>query len=396
MRIVYFQFVPHYGGAARSCVEFCRRLSEHVDVSIVDPYGTAEMYGEAIRNAGLDYHVLCPDQKQSYIGGHGNPLSRALRIGKALPDLLGVRRRAAQVLGELQPSVVCSDSFKSGVLMQTCLSLRSIPLVLYLRGWYTPEKMPWYGKWLCRKRAAMVWAVSRATEGALRCAGVDPRRIRVLHNPIDVDASIARAKRPFDAEPPQMDRPVRILLPAGIMRAKGQHTAVDALARLVADGYDPVLWIAGDHQAIGKNKHYVDEVRALAVSLGVTDRVEWLGLRHDVPQLMNAATVVTLPSHTEGHPRVILEAMSLARPIAATPVGGIQDMIMPEVTGLLFEVDDAEGLARCIRRFADDPADAGRMGRQGQDYIRRCFRMEQQTEKALAFLRQAAEKEPGR
>ncbi|NLF33080.1 MAG: glycosyltransferase family 4 protein, partial [Planctomycetes bacterium] len=140
----------------------------------------------------------------------------------------------------------------------------------------------------------------------------------------------------------------------------------------------------------------VDEVRALAASLGVSDRVEWLGLRHDVPQLMNAATVVTLPSHTEGHPRVILEAMSLGRPVAATPVGGIQDMIMPEVTGLLFEVDDAEGLARCIRRFTDSPADAERMGRQAQDYIRRCFRLEQQTEKALAFLRQAAEAGPPR
>ncbi|MBN1512508.1 MAG: glycosyltransferase family 4 protein [Phycisphaerae bacterium] len=387
MRVVIFSFRPHYGGAARSDVELAQRLKRHVDVAIVDPDGRCEDYATAVHQAGIDYRVLLPDARSTVIGGRGqSALYRLTRLVLALPRLLAVRSRTARVLGEMQPSVVLCPNFKSAAMIALSPSLRHLPVMLQLRGWYTPDMVPWYGRWLMRKHCAGVLAVSYATRNALHCAGVDPGIIHVLHNPIDMDDMLRRAVLP-PAEPlPQAGRAVRMVLPAGIMRAKGQHTAIQALARLLANGFDAVLWIAGDFQAIGKNRPYLEECRRLAENLDVAHRVEWLGLRRDMPQVMQAATVVVLPTHSEGHPRSVLEAMSLAKPLAATPVGGILDMILPEVTGLFFDVDDDAGLAECVERFTRDPVAAERMGRQAQDYIRRRFQVEDQLQRVLKLL----------
>ncbi|MBN2446898.1 MAG: glycosyltransferase family 4 protein [Phycisphaerae bacterium] len=387
MHIVMFSFRPHYGGAARSDVEFARRLSAHADVSVVDPYGECEPYVKAVREAGLPYHVLCPEARATVVGGKGfSRVHRLWRMALAVPNLLKVRARLCTVLRNLRPSVVCTNNFKSAILATPIWGLRGIPLVLHLRGWYTPDMVPEYGKWICRRHCAAVIAVSYATRSALQCSGIDRGIMHVLHNPIDTEEMIALSARELDAPLPQSHRPVRILVPAGIMRTKGQHTAIAALRRILDTGHDAVLWLAGDFQPIGKNKHYLQQTKALADSLGVADRVEWLGLRHDMPQVMKAATIIVLPTHSEGHPRSVVESMALAKPMAATPVGGVLDMILPEVTGLLFDVEDDEGLAECVGRFVNDPEAAAEMGRRAQDYIRRSFRIEDQINRALTIV----------
>ncbi len=389
MRIVFWEFVPHYGGGARTNVELARRLSPHAEVAIVDPYGSSEAHVAAVRKAGLDLHVLFSESRSSYIGGRdANPLVRALHVLGAVPNLLRLRRRTQALMTELRPSVVICNSFKAAMVLQSVRALREVPLVMYLQGWlpFTPQHMPGYGKRLCRSRRTSILAVSHATKGAIVCCGVEWSKVHVLPNGIDVDLMLKRADRPPEGPLPQAERAIRILLPAGIMRAKGQHTAVKAMRRLLDRGRDAVLWIAGDHLPIGANKHYLDETEALAQRLGVSDRVEWLGLRGDVPQLMRAATVVVLPSHTEGHPRVIVEAMALGVPVAATPVGGMLDLILPEVTGLFFEIEDDAGLAECVHRLADDPAQAQRIGRTAQQFVRAELSVERQVRRALQIF----------
>jgi glycosyltransferase involved in cell wall biosynthesis len=270
-------------------------------------------------------------------------------------------------------------------------SLMRVPLILYLRGWYTPDMMPGYGRWLCRKRTAGIFALSHATKSALICSGIEGQKIHVLHNPIDVDEYLELSRRPLARELPQQARPVRILLPADIIRTKGQHTAVEAMRQILARGHDAVLWLAGEHAwPQGENRDYFQGTQELARQLGVADRVVWLGRRDDMPQVMAAATMVVFPSHTEGQGRVLLEAMSLSKPVAACPSGGILDMVCENVTGLLFDVDDAHGLSDCVCRLAGNTAFAAQLGRQGVDYIRMTFTPKQQLEKALKVMSSVA------
>jgi len=389
MRIVFLGFTTHYGGASRSQIELAARLNRHADVSVIDVYGCCESYVQAARDAGLDLHVLEPSEAR-IIGGHGRPLLRAARVLSSAREMFALRKKTRRLLAELGASVVCTNNAKSIMLATRLWSRRQpVPLAVHLRGWYTPDMIPPQARWLFQKRCAGLLAVSQATKSALMCSGIDSGKIHVLTNPIDVEAVTARADSPLDAPLPQSERAVRILLPAGLMKEKGQHTAVRAMRGILDAGHDAVLWLAGD-VGFGTDTQYVPRTKALADKLGVSDRVQWLGLRSDVPQLMKAATVVILPTWSEGMPRAVLEAMALARPVAATPTGGVTDLILDGVTGLLFDVEDDEGLAACVDRLVRDESLARRLGETARRNMRENFRTDAQTARALEIFRRIA------
>jgi glycosyltransferase involved in cell wall biosynthesis len=185
-----------------------------------------------------------------------------------------------------------------------------------------------------------------------------------------------------------MERPVRLLMPATIIHSKGQHTAIRALSRLVRAGHDAVLWLAGD--LTSQTQPYADHCNELAKGLGVAQRVVWLGLRTDMMQLMKACTIVVLPSYSEGHPRVTVEAGALGKPFVGTPVGGVTDMILPRITGMLHEIDDDEGMARCIMELLENPALCDRISQNARAYIRECFTVPQQMTQILTVLQKVA------
>jgi glycosyltransferase involved in cell wall biosynthesis len=80
-----------------------------------------------------------------------------------------------------------------------------------------------------------------------------------------------------------------------------------------------------------------------------------------------------LPSRSEGIPNIALEAMALGKPVVATRVGGIPDIITDGEEGLLVSPEDPPSLARALRRVLDDEALAGRLGGRGRDRVRKSF-----------------------
>ena len=385
VRIVFLQIAEYFGGSTRSLVEVATRLNEHEDVSVVDVFGTCGPFCEAVTAAGLDYHVLSPGGRLKKVGARGKVVRRLRGLLRTVPTTIKAAARAQRLLTRLHPSVIISSDFRSILPLQLRPALRRLPVVVYLRGWWRPEMLAAYSRYLARKRCAAMIAVSRPTKLAMVCAGVDPGKIHAIHNPIDAESFAASAARELDAPLPQADCPVRLLMPATLIRSKGQHTAIQALRRIVDAGHDAVLWLAGDLTETARP--YVAECTALAERLAVADRVEWLGLRRDVPQVMSRSTAVVLPSWSEGHPRVALEAGALGKPLVATPVGGVTDMVLHRVTGMLFEVEDDRGLARCVIELAEQPELVERIGRASQQHVRENFRPEQQTQKILRVLR---------
>ena len=388
MHVAFFDFVTHYGGAPRGTVELAERLNSRTRVSVIDSYGYCDEYRQAITRAELEYHILDPNADNVVLGSQGVSLQRGYRVLRSLRGLIKIQSRLVRLVRRMKVTVVYSSSYKGLFVMGSSLRLRKLPLVGFVRRWPLPETVPTYSRWLYRKRCSALFAVSEPTKAALRCLGTAPEKITVLHNPIDGDAWLARAEKPLETELPQPDRPVRLLLPATPLRTKGQHTAVRALKAIVERRVDAVLWLAGD-LGVGGDQSYVSWTKQLATDLGVSDRVEWLGARSDLPQVMKASTMVVLPTHMEGLPRVLLEAMVLGKPVAATPVGGNLDLILPGVTGQLFEVEDADGLADCIAWVADHPEQAERMAQRAKEYVRTSprFSPERHTERALEVFR---------
>jgi glycosyltransferase involved in cell wall biosynthesis len=143
---------------------------------------------------------------------------------------------------------------------------------------------------------------------------------------------------------------------------KGHPTLLEAwplVLRAVPDAY---LLIVGE----GSRR---DALEAQARELRIAHRVVFTGRRDDVPAVTAALDVAVLPSYREAQGLTILEAMALSRPVVASNVGGIPEMIQDGVTGLLVPPHDAEALAAAIVRLLRDHPLADTLGRAGHDLV---------------------------
>lgn len=376
-KVVFFDCVTHFGGAQRSTLTLCRDLSRFFDVVIVDGYGACPEFLEAIAMAGLPCRVVLPEARHYYIGAQGRIFRRLWRVMRQLPELWELRRRLQALLTEIRPDLVWVNDAKPLMFLTRAGRRADLPVVLYARGWFRKCQTPLINRWLIR-RAHLILAISSPTAEAMRQWGIDPGRIRIAPTGVDCDAVVrdaAAGSQPL----PGGDKPFRMVLPAQLIRTKGQHTAVEA-ARILKDrGRDFAIWLAGDVK-MGVGDEYVRHVESLIRELEVDKNVFLVGFRSDIRAMMAEADAVILPTHTEGFPRTVWEAMSLGRPVITTPVGGIPDLISDGETGLLVPVEDPFALAGAVEKLMDDPSLGTRLGAAGRDHVRRTFTLERQVE----------------
>jgi len=145
---------------------------------------------------------------------------------------------------------------------------------------------------------------------------------------------------------------------ARLTREKGIDLAIEAVAAL--PGVRLVIVGDGPERA---------ELGALARSRGVADRVDFLGLREDLPALYPAFDALLVPSRTEAHGLVAAEALACAVPVVAARVGGLRSIVEEGRNGLLAAPEDAAALAAALRRLLEDPSWAERLGRQGREGV---------------------------
>jgi glycosyltransferase involved in cell wall biosynthesis len=123
---------------------------------------------------------------------------------------------------------------------------------------------------------------------------------------------------------------------------------------------------------VGEGSRY-DALAEQAAELGVSDHVVFTGRRDDVPAVTAALDVAVLPSYREAQGLTVLEAMALSRPVVASNVGGIPEMIEDGVTGLLVPPHDPTALAGAIVRLLRDHPYADMLARAGHDLVHRQF-----------------------
>jgi glycosyltransferase involved in cell wall biosynthesis len=164
------------------------------------------------------------------------------------------------------------------------------------------------------------------------------------------------------APPPETSRFVCV---GRLSAQKGQLLLLDALARLVAEGCDARLVLAGD----GELRPLLEERVA---RLGLRERVEitgWISSER-VRELLRESRALVLPSFAEGLPVAILEAFALARPVIATHVGGIPELVEPGRSGWLVPAGSLEALAAAMREALGLSGEAlAEMGRAGRERV---------------------------
>jgi glycosyltransferase involved in cell wall biosynthesis len=125
------------------------------------------------------------------------------------------------------------------------------------------------------------------------------------------------------------------------------------------------LWVAGERLASDHGDAVDPSLRALDRDPALKARVRLLGHRRDMPEVYRAADIFTLPSHREGMPRSIIEAMMTALPVVATDIRGSREEVVDNETGFLVPVGDAPALAQALGRLVRDPDLRQRFGAAG-------------------------------
>jgi glycogen(starch) synthase len=203
-------------------------------------------------------------------------------------------------------------------------------------------------------RASWVAAISEAILGDIRRLAPEiAGRSSVLYNSVP-SPPVAPAPLPVSAP--------RLLGVGRLVTDKGFDLAVAAFAAIAHRFPGARLVIAGDGPAR-------PGLERQAAALGVADRVEFLGwvAPAEVPALMNTATLVLMPSRwREAFGLVALEAALMARPVVATRVGGLPEVVAHGRTGLVVPPEDADALAGALSVLLSSPSLAARMGRAGR------------------------------
>jgi glycogen synthase len=173
--------------------------------------------------------------------------------------------------------------------------------------------------------------------------------------------------------PPLLPTPLlfaapRLLCLGRLVPQKGLDLALSALASLIDRFPGAQMVIAGDGPEQSKLKQQITE-------LGLTGRVERVGwvAPDQVPALINTATMVVMPSRWEGLPLVALQASVMARPIVATRVGGLPEVVVHQKTGLVVEPEDCAGLAEAVAFLLEHPEVAVQMGQAGRRRVQEVF-----------------------
>ena len=214
-------------------------------------------------------------------------------------------------------------------------------------------------------------AVSQAAaERFVRLKAVPRRKCTVLTNGIDTTEFAPQAERRVRVRA-EMDAGRDgefIWLTAGrIVPAKDIPNLLRAFAMVRAAQPELQLWIAGEG-----NVDEVSGLTRLARELGLAGRVGWLGLRRDLPALLDAADGFVLASAWEGMPLALGEAMAMEKPVAATDVGGVRELVGD--AGTIVPAKDSTALAAAMLGIAQMSAEERRtLGRAARARIQSQF-----------------------
>lgn len=156
-----------------------------------------------------------------------------------------------------------------------------------------------------------------------------------------------------------LDKGPVLLTVARLTEQKGHRYLIEALPGLLSEWPTLVCLFVGEGECR-------ETLRALAREKGVEQSCRFVGSRDEVIDWYAVADVVVLPSLSEGFPFVVLEALAMSRPVVATRVNGVPEIIEGDKTGLLVPPRDPEALEGAIRRILHDPAWAAQMGRAGR------------------------------
>jgi glycosyltransferase involved in cell wall biosynthesis len=310
---------------------------------------------------------------------HGVEIVQIDELGREISPLrdLVATIRLARLIRKERPQILHTHTAKAGTVGRVAALLagsRRPPIVVHtfhghvLRGYFGPMRSLLFRlleRWLAASTTALV-AVSPQVRDDLVALGVAPRdRFVVIRLGIELDERVASEQNGRAESRRYLGIPDDRFAVGWIGRMTAVKRTDDVLVafkQLREGGVDAVLCMVGD----GPDR---DSLEQRAHELGVARDTVFLGYQEDVSPFYAAFDALVLPSGNEGTPVSVIEALAAERPVVATRVGGLPDVVRDGEDGFLVEAGATDDLADRLARLARDPALRARLGKQGRERV---------------------------
>jgi glycosyltransferase involved in cell wall biosynthesis len=201
---------------------------------------------------------------------------------------------------------------------------------------------------------------------------VSPRRGIVVYDGIEIKATNVVKARESVRQKYGIPATAKVIgMVARIAPQKDYATLARAASRVIAADKNVRFLIVGDYSGTADYREHYEEVKRMLAANAVSEYFIFTGFQTDVSRFLDAMDIFVLSTHFEGLPLVILEAMAQSKPVLATAVDGIPEIVVDEKTGLLHQHQDDEQLSAHLLALLRDKERAARLGEAGRQAVER-------------------------
>ncbi|MCL5074913.1 MAG: glycosyltransferase family 4 protein [Chloroflexi bacterium] len=363
-RLLFVNPVSRLGGAERSTLSLLIRLPrEGFTATLVCP--AEGLLPDMARRHGLEVIIL-PLTASRFASAPANLWGQAKELRSSTTNLVHLIKDGGYNLLHI-------NSHKMGLPCTLAARMARIPIIWHIRDILVTTPLRRFALIsLIKYLPDRVIAVSEA------CARqfAPSRKVRCIYNGIDVaqcraEANGARIREEMGLSP---NTPL-IGCVGQLIPWKGQDYFLRAAACLIKTMPQAKFLIVGEDTT--PEQDFAPRLKQLSAELGLFSHTIFTGFRQDAISLIDSMDILIHPPiQPDPLPRALLEGMALSKPIVASRVGGIPEMITDGETGLLVPPKDGTALAEAMVRLLNDPQRAQEMGRRGEERVRQLFSIE--------------------
>jgi glycosyltransferase involved in cell wall biosynthesis len=392
IRVAILDHTASMGGGEIALLQFVTRLDRQRFDPLVILFSEGPL-GEKLVAAGVRCELFPLNASITDVRKGSVGVSLLLKIPQLFMGVAFIFRLARLIRRE-KISLVHTNSLKSDILGGIAGRLAFAKVIWHVRDRIDADYLPKTAVTLFRLLARIipthVVANSDATLATLRL----PTKKREFTIYSGIIASTRQAETVHDGIASEggsngpavnVDTPL-IGLVGRISPWKGQHIFIEAAAQVLAKFPRARFQIVGS--AMFGEDGYEKEIRELVQKLGVERSVEFTGFRADVREMISKMSILVHAS-TTGEPfgQVIVEGMAAGRPVVATNGGGVPEIVVDGITGILVPMADAAAMAAAIVKLLENPLLMDEMGKAGQLRAASDFSIEQTVMKIQAVYR---------
>jgi len=339
------------GGAQTHLLDLVSCLVQKFDISVAMGY-KGPLWDELFKRGIPVYHVPSLD-----------------RAVAPVKDIKGVME-IIKLLKKVSPDLICTHSSKAGILGRFAARVCGVPVIFTAHGWAFANGVPGIKKQLyasleniaARWTDRIICVSEQDRMLALKHGVGDSSQLSTVYNGIPI-----LANEKYRAKPGLKD-PVRLIMVARFSKQKDYPLFLQVLSEIQTNTAFTAD-LVGDGPMLQQCKQYASQI-------GITDKVNFLGSRTDVPELLGRAQVFVLSSNWEGFPISILEAMRAGLPVIASDVGGVNESVIDGETGILVPRGDSLRLKAALSKLIEDPRLRIKLGNNGHKRFMQKFTLE--------------------